>query len=61
MGAQAVSYTTGVPAVVAAMMMLQGTWMQKGVWHCEQLPAKPFLTCLAEQGLPFEIQEATVL
>lgn len=60
-GAQAVSYTTGVPAVVAAKMMLQGIWMQKGVWHCEQLPAKPFLTCLAEQGLSFEIQEGAVL
>lgn len=60
-GAQAVSYTTGVPAVVGAMMMLQGIWFQKGVWHCEQFPAKPFLEELSKQGLSFTVDETTVL
>ena len=34
---QAVSYTTGVPAMIGAMLMLTGVWMKPGVWNCEEL------------------------
>jgi saccharopine dehydrogenase (NAD+, L-lysine-forming) len=55
--AQAVSYTTGVPAMVAAMMMLKGEWKQKGVVHVEQLNPDPFLEQLAQHGLPWHVKD----
>lgn len=56
-GAQAVSYTTGVPPVVGAMMMFKGLWKGKGVFNVEQLPSGPFLDELAKQGLPWHVKE----
>jgi len=56
-GAQAVSYTTGVPAMIGAKMMLQGTWNGKGVFNMEQFDAKPFMDELNVQGLPWKIIE----
>ena len=56
-GGQAVSYTTGVPAMVGAMLMLQGTWRQPGVVHMEQLDPAPFLQVLAENGLAWHVLE----
>jgi len=56
-GAQAVSYTTGVPPVVGAIMMFRGDWTGKGVYNVEQLPPKPFLAELAKQGLPWHVRE----
>ncbi len=58
-GAQAVSYTTGVPPVVGAIQMFQGAWTGKGVLNVEQLPSKPFLDELAKQGLPWHVKEIT--
>ena len=55
--AQAVSYTTGVPPVVGAMMLFSGQWQGKGVFNVEQLPAKPFLDELARQGLPWHVRQ----
>jgi saccharopine dehydrogenase (NAD+, L-lysine forming) len=55
--AQAVSYTTGVPPVVGAMMLFQGKWGGTGVVNVEQLPSKPFLDELAKQGLPWHVIE----
>jgi saccharopine dehydrogenase (NAD+, L-lysine-forming) len=55
--AQAVSYTTGVPPVVGAMMIFRGEWDGKGVFNVEQLPSKPFLDELAKQGLPWHVKE----
>ena len=52
-GAQAVAYTTGVPAMIGAMMMLKGTWMQAGVWNVEQLDPDPFMEQLTVHGLPW--------
>ncbi len=57
--AQAVSYTTGVPPVVGAMMMFKGLWSGKGVFNVEQLPSKPFLDELGKQGLPWHVKEIT--
>ena len=55
--AQAVSYTTGVPASVGAEMMLTGQWKKAGVWHMEQFDSAPFLKRLGESGLPWHVKE----
>ena len=52
-GTQAVSYTTGVPAMIGAMMMLRGEWTGAGVWNIEQLNPDPFMAKLNEYGLPW--------
>jgi saccharopine dehydrogenase (NAD+, L-lysine-forming) len=49
---QAISYTTGVPAVVGAIMMLTGTWHKPGVWNMEQFDPELFLEVLGPMGLP---------
>jgi len=56
-GAQAVSYTTGVPAMIGAKMMLEDKWSGKGVFNMEQFDAKPFMDELNTQGLPWKIIE----
>ncbi len=53
-GMQAVSYTTGVPAMVGAMMFLTGKWNLKGVRNVEEFDPDPFLEQLAINGLPWE-------
>jgi saccharopine dehydrogenase (NAD+, L-lysine-forming) len=52
-GAQGVSYTTGVPAMTGAMMMLTGEWAGKGVFNVEEFNPDPFLEKLAKHGLPW--------
>jgi saccharopine dehydrogenase (NAD+, L-lysine-forming) len=52
-GTQGVSYTTGVPAMIGAMMMLTGEWKGAGVWNIEQLNPDPFMKKLNEYGLPW--------
>jgi saccharopine dehydrogenase (NAD+, L-lysine-forming) len=52
-GAQGVSYTTGVPAMTGAMMMLQGKWMKPGVFNVEEFNPDPFLDVLGKHGLPW--------
>ena len=56
-GAQAVSYTTGVPAVTGAIMMFKGLWSGKGVFNVEQLPSQPFMEEVAKQGLPWHVKD----
>ena len=53
-GSQAVSYTTGVPAMIGAALMLEGTWRQPGVFNLEQLDPDPFMKMLNENGLPWQ-------
>ncbi|MBO4955352.1 MAG: saccharopine dehydrogenase family protein [Muribaculaceae bacterium] len=53
-GMQAVSYTTGVPATIGAMMVLQGKWRRPGVWNVEEFDPDPFMEQLPKQGLPWE-------
>ena len=60
LGAQAVSYTTGVPAMTGAMMVLKGLWSGMGVFNVEQVPPEPFLDEVARQGLPWHIEERNV-
>lgn len=54
---QAISYTTGVPAVVGAAMMVTGQWKRAGVFNIEQLDPEPFLELLGRHGLPWQVQE----
>ena len=56
-GAQAVSYTTGVPAMIGAALMLNGTWHQAGVINMEQMDPDPFMAMLNEHGLPWHVME----
>ncbi|HEU4730330.1 MAG TPA: saccharopine dehydrogenase family protein [Kofleriaceae bacterium] len=55
--AQAVSYTTGVPAVTGAAMMVSGAWKGAGVFNMEQLDPDPFLADVARRGLPWHVEE----
>lgn len=57
LGSQAISYTTGVPAMVGGMMMVTGAWNKPGVWNMEQLDPDPFLEQLGRYGLPWEVQD----
>lgn len=52
--AQGISYTTGVPAMIGAMLMLQGVWKQPGVWNVEQLDPDPFIAAMNKWGLPVD-------
>ncbi|MCW8908787.1 MAG: saccharopine dehydrogenase family protein [Sedimenticola sp.] len=58
--AQAVSYTTGVPAMIGAMMMLTGQWMKPGVWNMEEFDPDPFMTALNQHGLPWSDIETDI-
>ena len=55
---QAISYTTGVPAMIGAKMMVEGTWMKPGVWNMEQLDPDPFMADLNQYGLPWNVIES---
>ena len=50
---QAISYTTGVPAMIGAMMVMTGAWRGKGVFNMEQFDPAPFMEKLNQHGLPW--------
>ena len=52
-GSQAVSYTTGVPAMIGAMMVLTGKWKKPGVYNVEEFDPDPFMDALNQWGLPW--------
>lgn len=52
-GSQAISYTTGVPAMIGGMMMLTKKWHKPGVWNMEQFDPDPFMDALNKHGLPW--------
>lgn len=56
-GAQAISYTTGVPCAVGAEMVATGKWQKPGVWNMEQNDPDPFLERLGPSGLPWHVME----
>ncbi len=56
-GSQAISYTTGVPAMIGAKMMLQGLWKRAGVWNMEEFDPDPFMEDLNKHGLPWVVVE----
>ena len=53
-GSQAVSYTTGVPAMIGAAMMVTGKWRGNGVFNIEQFDPDPFMEMLNQHGLPWQ-------
>ncbi|MDA3785894.1 MAG: saccharopine dehydrogenase family protein [Deltaproteobacteria bacterium] len=59
-GSQAVSYTTGVPAMIGAVMMLQSKWQGQGVFNMEEFEAAPFMDALNKHGLPWTVLEMAV-
>ncbi len=58
-GSQAISYTTGVPAMIGAKMMLEGKWLKPGVWNMEQHDPDAFMADLNLHGLPWQCVELT--
>jgi len=54
---QAVSYTTGVPAMIGAKLMLEKKWYKEGVWNMEQFDPDPFMEEMNRQGLPWKVLE----
>jgi len=54
---QAISYTTGVPAMIGAKMMATQAWLKPGVWNMEQLDPDPFMDALNRHGLPWQVVE----
>lgn len=56
-GSQAVAYTTGVPAMIGAMMLLTKTWDKKGVYNIEEFDPDPFMKALNKWGLPWIVEE----
>ena len=56
-GSQAISYTTGVPAMIGAKMMLEKKWQRAGVWNMEELDPDPFMEDLNRHGLPWRMVE----
>lgn len=53
-GSQAVSYTTGVPAMIGAMMIITGKWKKPGVYNIEEFDPDPFMEQLNRCGLPWK-------
>ena len=54
---QGIFYTTGVPAMISAKLMLQGEWFKSGVWNIEQMNPDPFMQAMNDYGLPWKIVE----
>ncbi|HBJ01545.1 MAG TPA: saccharopine dehydrogenase, partial [Lysinibacillus sp.] len=53
-GSQAISYTTGVPAMIGAMLVMNGEWRKPGVWNVEDFNPDPFMDALNKWGLPWQ-------
>jgi saccharopine dehydrogenase (NAD+, L-lysine-forming) len=56
-GNQAVSYTTGVPAMIGSALVVQGLWNGNGVFNMEQMDPDPFMEMLNAHGLPWNVAE----
>jgi len=59
-GSQAISYTTGVPAMVGAMMVVKGLWKKPGVFTTDEFDPDPYMEALSKFGLPFVVDEKPV-
>ena len=60
-GSQAISYTTGVPAMIGAAMLLTGKWNKPGVYTVEEFDPDPYMEALNKWGLPWQIDDKPVL
>ncbi|MCI5954726.1 MAG: saccharopine dehydrogenase family protein, partial [Lachnospiraceae bacterium] len=54
-------YTTGVPAMIGAMLVMNGTWKKPGVFNVEEFDPDPFMEALNQYGLPWVVEENPVL
>ena len=54
---QAISYTTGVPAMISAKLMLEGKWIKPGVWNIEQMDPDAFMDDMNKHGLSWQVIE----
>lgn len=55
--AQAISYTTGVPAMIGGLLMLTKVWRGQGVFNVEEFDPDPFMEKLSRHGLPWVVEE----
>lgn len=60
-GSQAISYTTGVPAMIGAAMVLKGLWKKPGVYNVEEFNPDPFMAEVGKFGLPWQESFAPAL
>lgn len=61
LGSQAISYTTGVPAMIGAMLVMNKKWSGTGVFNVEEFDPDPFMDALNQFGLPWKVEENPVL
>jgi len=60
-GSQAISYTTGVPAMIGSMMVVTGMWDKKGVFTTDEFDPDPYMEALSKWGLPWKVVENPTL
>jgi saccharopine dehydrogenase (NAD+, L-lysine-forming) len=60
-GSQAISYTTGVPAMIGAMLVVSGQWQKPGVYTTDEFDPDPYMEALNRWGLPWKVEENPVL
>ncbi len=60
-GSQAISYTTGVPAMIGAMLVSEGVWKKPGVFTTDEFDPDPYMDALNKWGLPWKVDEDPVL
>jgi saccharopine dehydrogenase-like NADP-dependent oxidoreductase len=60
LGVQATAYQTGIPPVIAARLINSGVWRGSGVMSPEQFDPDPFLRCLAQEGMPWNVRDDTL-
>ncbi|MEM5818306.1 MAG: saccharopine dehydrogenase family protein, partial [Desulfitobacterium hafniense] len=60
-GSQAISYTTGVPAMIGAKLIMEGKWQKPGVYNIEEFDPDPFMADLNKYGLPWRENFAPTL
>jgi saccharopine dehydrogenase (NAD+, L-lysine-forming) len=56
-GSQAISYTTGVPAMIGTMLVAKGVWNKAGVYNAEEFDPDPYMEALNKYGLPWKVVE----
>ncbi len=57
MGSQAISYTTGVPAMIGTALVVLGKWKEPGVFTVEEFDPDPYMDMLNKYGLPWVVDE----
>ena len=61
LGSQAISYTTGVPAMIGTSLVMNGLWQKPGVFTTEEFDPDPYMEALNKWGLPWQVDENPTL